>query len=63
MRTVEVKHNTETDEHYLDLKEILKGSNTSLEDVAYYELEEKDGIITLKLYDKDKEQLKVKLCA
>ena len=60
MKTVKVKKDKKTGEQYLDLKQVLKGTNITLKDVIFYQMEEKDGIITLKLYDKDKKQLVVK---
>lgn len=45
--------------NYLDLNEILIGTNINPKTVKYYELVEKDDNLVLTLYDKKKQQIKV----
>lgn len=44
---------------FFDLNTVLKDTNVTPEEVKYYEMKEKDGIIVLTLYDKNKNQIKV----
>jgi len=57
--TVQVQYNEESDEHYFDLHQVLENTNVKVSDVEYYEMEDKDGIIILTLYDKNKKQLRL----
>lgn len=55
---IKVRKNKDTDENYLalnDFKDIV-----NIDKVKYYKLTEKDGVLLLSFYDKNKKLLKTK---
>lgn len=59
MKTIKVQKDKDTGEQYLDLKEVLEGTNVKFEDVEYYKMEKLGESIVLTIYDKDKKQIKI----
>lgn len=59
-KVIKVEKDAETGEHFFPLDKVLECTNMSPDDVAYYKMKEKNGTITLKLYDKNKKRIKVK---
>lgn len=57
---VTVKQDRDTSESYVDLSEVLKGTNIKPEDVAYYNIETKGKAIAITFFDKNKKQMEVK---
>lgn len=56
MKTVKVDENGA-----VDLHKMLEGTNTSPDQVEYYHMEQKDGVLKVALFDKDKKFIQVEL--
>ena len=60
MKTLKVKLNKQTGDLYLDIREILKGTNIEIDQVYSYNMTTDKGWVRLTLYDKDGNVLEVK---
>lgn len=61
INTIKLHRNESSGEHYLDLHEVLAGTNVNPDDVDTYDLTSEGQSIKLTLYDKDGKQMEVKV--
>lgn len=59
MATAKIKKDANTGEYYLDLDDILKDTELTSDQVAYYELSFDNDILKLILFDKNKKRLHI----
>ena len=57
---VMVEKDKESGELFVDLKTVLEGTNVKVEDVDKYEIEEENGKISIRFFDKNGGIIKVK---
>lgn len=60
-KSVKVKQCPDTGNCYLDIHEILEGTNVNPEDVVFYHMETEGEQIKVLFFDKDKNPLKVEI--
>lgn len=58
-KNILVQIDEDSGELFLDLKQALDGTNVNPEDVSHYDLEAEEGNMSIRLYDKDKNIIKV----